>query len=412
MSRIETLDLGFLARVLGTTGSKHLDTELGGISPAERRLGLDKASSVMFTLKAGHLPKALCTAFKGELLKIGAGATAYPADESGDCELIVSCSGQHLQELKNSAGTLPDELGAIATSLLEAVHNYTRTTFEVSYPGGRIDLTSRTAVMGVVNVTPDSFSDGGDFLSTGRAIEHAFRLAEQGADIIDIGGESTRPGSDPVETSEEISRVLPVIEAVSPKLDAPVSIDTCKPEVAREAIAAGARIVNDVTGLRGNADMAEMVAEADVPLIVMHMKGEPKTMQENPAYQDLMGEVYAGLAGSVKTAESYGIRRDMLIIDPGIGFGKSFEDNLVILDRMHEFRSLGLPVCVGVSRKAFLGAVLGIAEPKDRLTGTVAASVIAIRGGARIIRVHDVREAVEAVRVADAVAAGRLPGER
>jgi dihydropteroate synthase len=263
--------------------------------------------------------------------------------------------------------------------------------------------------MGVVNVTPDSFSDGGDFLATDRAIEHALGLAEAGADIIDVGGESTRPGSDPVSTDEEIRRTLPVIEAVSSRVEIPVSIDTHKPEVARAALQAGARITNDITGLRENPDMAELVAQHGVPVILMHMKGKPKTMQENPVYEDLVTEVYSILAQSVDMAASAGIAHDKLIIDPGIGFGKSFNDNLVILNRLHEFKSLGLPICIGVSRKAFIGAVLSLPEPKDRLVGSLALNVIATCSGARIVRVHDAKETTEAVKIADAVAAGRIP---
>jgi dihydropteroate synthase len=265
--------------------------------------------------------------------------------------------------------------------------------------------------MGVVNVTPDSFSDGGDFYSVESAAEQALSLVEAGADIIDIGGESTRPGSEPVAPTEEIKRVLPVIEAVTSKSSVPVSIDTYKPEVARAALETGAKIVNDVSGLRDNHGMAELVAEKQVPVILMHMQGSPKTMQKDPTYDDLISEIYLSLSGSVKTALSAGIRRDRIVIDPGIGFGKTVADNLVILDRLHEFRSLGVPICIGVSRKSFLGATLGIPKPKKRLIGSLAANVIAVREGARIVRVHDVRETVEAIKVADAVAAGNLPSE-
>ena len=284
-------------------------------------------------------------------------------------------------------------------------------SFSVPYPGGRLDLSKRTAVMGIVNVTPDSFSDGGDFFSPGAAIERAQRLVEAGAHIIDVGGESTRPGSNPVSLEEEIERVLPVIEKLSAEIPVPISIDTYKPEVARAALEAGAKMINDVSGLREDTGTAALAVQFHVPIILMHMKGRPKTMQDNPVYDDLVGEIFSSLAGSAQTALNAGVDRNRIILDPGIGFGKSFEDNLVLLDRLAEFTSLGFPICIGVSRKAFIGATLGIPEPKDRLIGGIAAAVVAIRGGANIIRTHDVLETVQAAKLADAITAGELPGE-
>ncbi len=286
------------------------------------------------------------------------------------------------------------------------------TRFTVPYPGGELNLSQKTAVMGVVNVTPDSFSDGGDFFSPDAAVEQAHKLVEAGAHIIDIGGESTRPGSDPVSIQEEIDRVVPVIKALSSNIPVPLSIDTYKPEVAHAALKAGAKILNDVSGLREDgAAMADLAAEFKVPMILMHMKGKPKTMQDNPVYDDLILEVYSSLAKSAASALNAGVQKNRIILDPGIGFGKSFEDNLKLLDRLHEFTGLGFPICIGVSRKAFIGATLGIQEPKDRLIGGIAASVIAIRGGAKIIRTHDVMETAQAAKLADAITNGELPGE-
>ncbi len=293
----------------------------------------------------------------------------------------------------------------------EIMLRHTYRNFTVPYPGGELDLSRKTALMGVVNVTPDSFSDGGDFFSPDAAVEQAHKLVEAGAHIIDVGGESTRPGSDPVSIQEEVERVVPVIKALSSNIPVPLSIDTYKPEVAHAALKAGAKIVNDIGGLREDSAMADLVAEHKVPIILMHMKGKPKTMQDNPVYDDLILEVYSSLAKSAASALSAGVEKNRIILDPGIGFGKSFEDNLKLLDRLHEFTGLGFPICIGVSRKAFIGATLGIQEPKDRLIGSIAASVIAIRGGAKIIRTHDVMETAQAAKLADAITNGELPGE-
>ncbi len=397
-------------RVLCVTCSRHLREELQRLGLPQREVSAAEKSSQSFVLKLLGLGDPEISALRSVFEAGGMHITAQNAPSNGR-PLIVSGSCDRLDKVTSESHEMIPRLAGVLRKCRTALDSYLRDGFKVTYPGGELDLARRTAIMGVVNVTPDSFSDGGDFFSAETAAEHALRLVEAGADIIDIGGESTRPGSKPVGHAEEIKRVLPVIEAVVASSPVPVSIDTYKPEVAREALAAGAGIINDVSGLRENSGMAELAASEEVPVILMHMKGSPRTMQENPVYEDLVSEIYASLSGSVDTALKAGISRDRIIIDPGIGFGKTFEDNLVILDRLHEFRSLGVPICIGVSRKSFLGATLGITEPKKRLIGSLAANIIAVRAGARIVRVHDVRETVEAVRVADAIAAGRLPTE-
>ena len=258
----------------------------------------------------------------------------------------------------------------------------------------------RFRVMGVVNVTPDSFSDGGEFLDPGAAIAHGRRLAAEGAGILDIGGESTRPGAEPVDAGEELRRVLPVIEALA-DADAQISIDTTKVEVARQAIDAGASIVNDVSAFRFAPELAELVAEAGTDCCLMHMLGEPRTMQEDPRYDDVVAGVKAFLEERMRVATDAGVREERIWLDPGIGFGKTVEHNLELLRRLDEIAALGRPVVVGTSRKSFLGKLTGRPE-KERLPGTIATNVIALERGARIFRVHDVSEVVAALTVAAA----------
>lgn len=258
--------------------------------------------------------------------------------------------------------------------------------------------------MGILNVTPDSFSDGGRYLDTDKAVKRALEIEKEGADIIDIGGESTRPGALPLSHEEELGRVIPVIEKLKNRLRIPISIDTYKAEVARAAIQAGASIINDISGLRFDPDIATVAAEYDVPVVIMHIKGTPGNMQVNPVYQDLIGEILHFLEDGISIAQKAGIDEDMIIIDPGIGFGKTFEHNLEIINRLDEFKSLGMPVLFGPSRKSFIGKILDL-PADDRLEGTAAAVAIGIIKGANIVRVHDVSSMVRVARVADAIKA-------
>ena len=258
--------------------------------------------------------------------------------------------------------------------------------------------------MGVLNVTPDSFSDGGDFLDPERAAHHAATMLDAGAQIIDVGGESTRPGSDPVPPEEELSRIVPVIrEILAGRPDAIVSIDTYRAGTAEAALEAGARIVNDVTALRADARLAGVVAEARCPVVLMHLLGEPKTMQSDPRYDDVVREVREFLLERAERAIAAGVHQENIILDPGIGFGKTLEHNLALLDHLDSLVDLGFPVLVGASRKRFIGKITGVDEAKERLFGTVAANVIAYERGATIFRVHDVRASREALAVARAI---------
>ncbi len=261
----------------------------------------------------------------------------------------------------------------------------------------------RTRIMGVLNCTPDSFSDGGMYSSVPAAVERAVQMAEEGADIIDIGGESSRPGSEPVPAREELERVMPVIQALKGKIEVPLSIDTYKSEVAREALAGGVSIVNDITALGGDPDMARTIAEFKAGVVLMHMKGDPRTMQDEPYYHDVVAEVYSFLSGAVDLAVSEGIDPEKIVVDPGIGFGKTAEHNLTILRELRRFLELGKPVLVGTSRKSFIGALTG-KEIAARSFGTAASVAAAVMNGASMVRVHDVAAARDIVRVADAIA--------
>lgn len=259
--------------------------------------------------------------------------------------------------------------------------------------------------MGILNVTPDSFSDGGLYLAPDSAVEHALRMADEGADILDVGGESTRPGSEPVSGDEELRRVVPVVRALSEQCNVPVSIDTQKATVARAALEAGAQIVNDVSALRADAHMAAVAAESGAPVILMHMQGTPRNMQDSPVYGDVVADVKAWLAERMNAAEEAGIARNQLIVDPGFGFGKKLGHNVEILRRLHEFHELGAPLLVGTSRKSMVGALLGVG-PEERLHGTLGTVACAVLSGCHILRVHDVKPALEVVEVCEAVRRG------
>jgi dihydropteroate synthase len=284
---------------------------------------------------------------------------------------------------------------------------YLRKCFQLNFASHTLRLGQRTLVMGVLNVTPDSFSDGGKFLDVKHAVQHALAMQRDGADIIDIGAESTRPGSVGISASEELRRLLPVLEALRGKLKIPISVDTQKSTVAELALGAGAEIVNDISGLRSDPELARVAAEHGAPLILMHMRGTPRTMQKGPFARDVMRDVIGGLRKSIAAAKKFGVKRSQIVIDPGIGFGKSYAQNYELLAKLAEFAKLGYPIMVGTSRKGFLGATLAknakSAPVQERMFATAATVAASILNGAQIVRVHDVAEMAQVARVADAV---------
>ncbi len=298
----------------------------------------------------------------------------------------------------------PFGLKDVAADLRELLERAERRRFVLETPRRTIRIAGRTLVMGVINMTPDSFSDGGSIAGAEAGLRHAVTLIGEGADILDVGGESSRPGAKPVPVKEELRRVIPLIRLIARETDVPVSVDTAKSEVARQAVDAGAEIVNDITALRGDRRMARVTAEARVPVILMHMRGTPRTMQKGKlTYRSLLGEILRFLSDRIEQASSAGVSRDRIVVDPGIGFGKSVQDNLRLLRHLGEFSALGRPVCVGVSRKHFTGEITGVGKPQERLEGTAAAVTAAILNGADIVRVHDVAVMKRVAAMADAV---------
>lgn len=273
---------------------------------------------------------------------------------------------------------------------------------------GRVLVLDRPRVMGIVNVTPDSFSDGGLHADVDTAVAHALRLVEEGADVLDIGGESTRPGAKDVSVDEELARVIPVIERLARETALPISIDTSKPEVMRAAVAAGAGMINDVYALRREGAL-DAAAALGVPVVLMHMLGEPRSMQDAPDYEDVVADVHRFLAERIFSAEMAGIPKKRIVVDPGFGFGKTTAHNLALLARFERFTDLGVPALAGLSRKRSIGEITGRADPQARIHGSVAAHVIAAQRGAKLLRVHDVAATVDALKVWSAVAAVPMP---
>ena len=281
---------------------------------------------------------------------------------------------------------------------------FRRKKYKLRLPSRTLVLGKRTLIMGVLNVTPDSFSDGGLFLDPDAAATRAFEIETAGADILDIGGESTRPGSEGISAEEELRRVIPVLERLRTRLQIPISIDTSKSEVAIAAAHAGAEIINDVTALSIDPRLAEVARQRKLPLILMHMRGEPSTMQKKPFARNVVREVTTSLRRAAATAASRGVPKSQIVIDPGIGFGKSWAQNCELIERLPDLARLGYPLLVGPSRKTFIGQTLGGATKDARAWGTAAAVTASILGGAHIVRVHDVAEMVQVARVADAIA--------
>lgn len=256
--------------------------------------------------------------------------------------------------------------------------------------------------MGVINVTPDSFSDGGSYLDKDKAVERGLKLVSEGSDIIDIGGESSRPGSDPISKEEEMRRVIPVISELRKRIDMLISVDTTKSEVAKAALDSGADIINDISSFRFDPRMMTLAAQKEVPVILMHMKGTPKTMQTNPHYQDLLREVKEFLKEKLEEVQAQSIKKEKIIIDPGIGFGKSLKDNLILINNLHFLEEFNRPILVGISRKSFIGKILNL-PPQERLEGTIASAILSLIHGAHILRVHDVEAVKKAILVAEAI---------
>jgi dihydropteroate synthase len=393
-----------LIRCLRITNANEAIHQMKKVGVDSTGIKLIEGKTLHFNLKMEGIDPRTANFLKQEMLSLGGDVAV---DKRGlDCSskktnALLMGTQKHFEKLILKLEQYPD-LHPLDQLIKETIKNISKTHYSIRCRKQTLTLGKRTLLMGILNVTPDSFSDGGLFFNRGKAVDHGKKMVEEGADIIDIGGESTRPGSKPLELEEELRRVVPVIESLAKKIDVPISIDTYKSAVARRAIEAGAEIINDISGLRFDPILAQVAAKEDVPIILMHIRGTPETMQKNVHYESLFSEIIQYLKESIQKAESAGVDPNHIIIDPGIGFGKTIEDNLLIIKNLYEFRVLGKPILLGTSRKSFIGKILN-AEPEDRLEGTLSSIAIGVLNGAHIVRSHDVLQTKKAIAMADAI---------
>jgi len=393
-------------RLLQVRDMREAFARLDEIAPSERGRGIMAPKLVHRVVRVDRLDTRAANILKQNMLSVG-GEVCLPREvfayEKREVSAVISGTLKQYRLLIPKLKEQPFGLKALAAELEEMLGFSPREKERVLALGGReYRLDERTLVMGVVNVTPDSFSDGGRFYESRAAVEHGLRLAEEGADILDVGGESTRPGSDFISLDEELRRVMPVVEELAERAGVPVSIDTTKAEVARRALDAGCAMVNEISAMRLDPEMLPLVVERGVPFCLMHMQGMPKDMQENPHYDDVVGEIAAFLRERAEAAVEAGADPAAVMVDPGIGFGKTLRHNLEVLRRLPELKSLGYTLLLGTSRKSFIGMILDL-PADERLEGTAASVALGVAGGADIVRVHDVKEMVRVVRVADAL---------
>jgi dihydropteroate synthase len=393
-----------LIRCLHITNAREAIHEMGKVGVDPTGMKLMKGKTLHYNLKVEGIDPRTANLLKQEMLSVGGDAAL---DRRGlDCSssstgALLMGTEKQFEKLFSKLEQYPD-LHPFGRSLREILRNLSRAHYTIRCRKRTFTLGKRTLLMGVLNVTPDSFSDGGLFFDKETAIARGLKMVEEGADFIDIGGESTRPGSKPLGLEEELRRVIPVIEFLAKEVDAPISIDTYKSTVAKKAIEAGAQIINDISGLQFDPSLSQVAAKEDVPLVLMHIRGNPETMQKNILYKSLFSEIIQYLKDSIQRAESAGVESEQIIIDPGIGFGKTVEDNLLILKNLQEFKILGKPLLLGTSRKRFIGKILN-ADVTERLEGTLSSIVVGVLNGAHIIRCHDVIQAKRAIAIADAV---------
>jgi dihydropteroate synthase len=375
-----------------------------GVDPYGIDAMLSKTININVLLEAK--PCKIANIIKQEMLAVGGDAAVARGSVGNSVpltDILIMGTIKQVAALARKIEKQPFGLNMISQDLRTLLENISQKQYILKTSRREIRLGQKTQIMGILNVTPDSFSDGGFYYNQQKAVDYGLQMIAEGADIIDIGGESTRPGAASVSTKEELKRVLPVISEITRQTKIPISIDTTKAEVAREAIAAGAEIVNDVSALHGDKKMVQTVQEGRAALILMHMRGKPPGMQKgNLVYGNLMGEIIAFLRKSIARARVAGIEKEYLAIDPGIGFGKTPEDNCRIINRLSELKTLGLPITIGTSRKSFIGKITG-GEPQERIEGTAATIVAAILNGCHIIRVHDTARMKKAAAVADAI---------
>lgn len=397
-----------IIRCLHITNAREAIQEMGKVGVDPTGIKLMTGKTLHFNLRVEGIDPRTANLLKQEMLSVGGDAAL---DRRGlDCsasstDAILMGTQKQFERLTLKLDQYA-ALQALGQSLIQTLKNVSKAHYTIRCRKKTFKLGKQTLLMGVLNVTPDSFSDGGLYFNKDRAIAHGLRMVEEGADLIDIGGESTRPGSKPLGSEEELRRVIPVIEFLSKEVDVPISIDTYKSAVAQKAVEAGAEMINDISGLHFDPDLPRVAVKEDVPLILMHIRGTPETMQKDVRYGSLFSEIIQYLKGSIQRAENAGLDPEQIIIDPGIGFGKNLEDNLAIIKNLQEFRVLGKPILLGTSRKSFIGKILNTVVT-ERLEGTLSSIAIGVLNGAQIIRSHDVLQAKRAIAVADAI---RLAG--
>jgi dihydropteroate synthase len=402
-----------MIQILETSNPRDLSGIMRQIKVHPSGIKIMRLKGITRLLRIKAISNIAANILKQEILALGGDAAICRAALTGeekktDCLLMANES--QLNRLNSKLKSQPFGLGELALEIIDTLDNYQENNFLIELPRYKLSLGKRIKIMGILNATPDSFSGNGLYSSSvargfswGEKIKTIVeKMVSAGADIIDVGGESTRPGAKPVPVKEELARVIPVVKAISKKIKVPISLDTYKPEVARRALDYGVDILNDITGLR-NPLMAKLAARYQVGVVIMHMQGTPANMQKNPSYQSLLDELLKFLAERVEKAVTSGITRNRIMIDPGIGFGKTLGHNLQILKNLQQFKTLGRPILVGPSRKSFIGKILH-SGPQERIPGTLSACIIAVKNGAKLLRVHDVKEVKQALRVWEAVA--------
>jgi len=404
-------------RVLEASNQKDLKSIMQDIKVDPYGIKIMVPKAITHLVRINSVSNIAANILKQEMLSLGgdvAIARHALTGKSKKTDCLVMGNLTQLIRLNDKLNRQPFGLSNLAKDLSQTLTNYQKNNFILNLGKYKLNLNLRTFIVGIVNLTPDSFSGDGLYRVSGIAlpagrqgyrvsnvVDFVEKMVDDGADIVDIGGESSRPGAKVVPVKEERKRVIPVIKALAKKIKVPISIDTYKPEVARQALDNGAAIVNDITGLR-NLKMAKLVARYNAGVVIMHMKGNPRTMQINPKYESLIDEIIEFLDKAIKRAQEIGVDKEKIIVDPGIGFGKALEHNLEILKRLNEFKVLGMPILVGPSRKSFIGKILNV-QAQGRLFGTLSACVLAVKNGAKIVRVHDVKEIKQALKVLDKI---------
>lgn len=395
----------YLPRVIDIKNEPQASKEIEAVGVKEYGKKIMAPKAVFRAVKVCGIKPVAANIIKQEMLSRGGeAAVSHGALDLSvkTTDILIFGTSRQFAELLEKLKMHQFDLPSLSREIGDAISNHERCPPPIKCGKLKMEFGKRTYIMGILNVTPDSFSDGGRFVKAEEAIDHAVRMEEEGADIIDIGGESTRPGAGGVSVEEELKRVIPVIEGLKGKIKIPISIDTTKSRVARKALEAGARLINDISGLHSDKKVGKVAADFGVPLILMHIKGKPRTMQKNPRYDDLMGEILQYISDGIRTAGEAGLPEEKVIIDPGIGFGKTVFQNLEILRRLREFKCLGRPILVGTSRKSTIGKVLKLPSD-DRIEGTAAAVAASIMNGADIVRVHDVRQMKRVSSMTDAI---------